>query len=308
MTDRAEGKRPRTLAGMMQALGGLFGYLGERGKAFIPRSDDVIISPYGKCGTTWLQQTFHSLRTRGDTDYDDISRVVPWIETSPGLGLDLDAEQKASPRGFKSHLNWDEVPKGGRYIVSFRDPNDAVLSFYKFFEGWFFEPGTVELDDFVLEFYLDRPPGASYWQHLASWWDQRERDDVLLLSYEGMQADPEGTVRRVARFCGIDLDDELLTTTLRHSSLSYMQENSHQFDDLLMRQMSERICRLPPGSDSAKVREGRVGSHKSALSARAREALARRWQDTIGRDYGFTDYASLQQAVESLHSDRTTEL
>ena len=57
---------------------------------FEPRATEVVISPFGKCGTTWLQQIVHTLRTRGDTDFDDISRVVPWIETSRTLGLDLD--------------------------------------------------------------------------------------------------------------------------------------------------------------------------------------------------------------------------
>ena len=54
------------------------------------RPTDVVVSPYGKCGTTWLQQTVHTLRTRGDEEFDDISRVVPWIETSTDLGIDLE--------------------------------------------------------------------------------------------------------------------------------------------------------------------------------------------------------------------------
>ena len=44
-------------------------------------------------------------------DFDDISRVVPWIETSPALGLDLNAEQRANPRAFKSHLEYEQLPK-----------------------------------------------------------------------------------------------------------------------------------------------------------------------------------------------------
>ena len=76
----------------------------QRALAFKPRPDDVIIAPYGKCGTTWLQQVFHGLRTRGDMDFDDISRIVPWIETAYDLGLDLEAPQRGEPRGFKSHL------------------------------------------------------------------------------------------------------------------------------------------------------------------------------------------------------------
>ena len=35
------------------------------GLAFESKPGDVVLSPYSKCGTTWLQQTVHSLRTRG---------------------------------------------------------------------------------------------------------------------------------------------------------------------------------------------------------------------------------------------------
>lgn len=41
------------------------------------RPGDIIIAPYSKCGTTWLQQIFHVLRTGGDDDYDDISLLSP---------------------------------------------------------------------------------------------------------------------------------------------------------------------------------------------------------------------------------------
>src|SRR5258708_2047810 len=82
------------------------------------------------------RQTFHTLRTRGDRDFDDISRVVPWIETAGACGIDLNAPQRAEPRGFKSHLDYDRTPKGARYVVSLRDPKDAMVSMYRFMEGW----------------------------------------------------------------------------------------------------------------------------------------------------------------------------
>src|SRR5262245_61701384 len=104
----------RRRASSLPELGGVFAKLfvdGEVGQgiaSYQPRPTDVVISPFAKCGTTWLQQTFHTLRTRaGDMDYDDISRVVPWIETSVALGIDINAEQRANPRGFKSHLHYE---------------------------------------------------------------------------------------------------------------------------------------------------------------------------------------------------------
>jgi hypothetical protein len=268
-----------------------------RGLAFQPRPTDVIIAPFGKCGTTWLQQIFHTLRTRGDTDYDDISAVVPWIETAAALGQDLDAKQKAEPRGFKSHLGWDRVPKGGRYIVSLRDPKDALVSMYRFMEGWFIEPGTIPLATFAREDYMQNSGGPYYWSHLVSWWGVRHDPAVLLLSYEQMQRDPAGTIRRVAGHCGITLDDALLALTLRHSSLDYMLANKHQFDDRLMRTLSERVCGLPPGSDSSKVRAGKVGSHRTELDAEISAEMDALWAEHVTATLGYGSYAELEAAL-----------
>src|SRR4051812_18074909 len=106
----------------------------KRGLAFQPQPTDVIISPYPKCGTTWLQQIVHGLRTRGDMNFEEITAVVPWLELAFTLGLDLEAPQPF-PRAYKSHLDWNDIPKGGRYIISIREPKDALISFYRFFEG-----------------------------------------------------------------------------------------------------------------------------------------------------------------------------
>ena len=45
-----------------------------------------------RTGTTWTQQIVHSLRTRGDQDYEDIGDVVPWLESC----LDLEQDPYAS--------------------------------------------------------------------------------------------------------------------------------------------------------------------------------------------------------------------
>jgi Sulfotransferase domain len=262
-----------------------------------PRSSDVVITPAGKCGTTWLQQTFHTLRTRGDMDFDDISRVVPWIETSRSLGLDLEAPQRAEPRGFKSHLAYERLPKGARYVVSLRDPKDALVSMYRFMEGWFLEPGAVTLAEYAETSLTPRPDGGGYWNHLISWWGQRENPDVLLLSYEQMTAAPEANVRRLAAFCGIALDDELLALTLERSSLGYMLAHKDRFDDAMMRRLSEARCGLPPGSDSAKVRKGGVGGHARELSAEVDAAMDALWAKVVAPKLGFETYAALEAAL-----------
>ena len=229
---------------------------------FTPADDDVIITPFSKSGTTWLQQIFHTLRTRGDMDFDDISEVVPWLEVSPAIGIDLNAPQRATPRGFKSHLPFDKIPKGARYINSIRHPNDVAWSLFKFTEGWFIEPGSVTIDEFVRKLFL---ANADYYKHLLSWWPHRDDENVLFLAYEHMIADLPGTIERVARFIDVELDVELLELTTQHASLQFMQAHKNRFDDALLRELSEREL-LPEGSDSAKVREGKIGAHRGEMS------------------------------------------
>ena len=63
----------------------------------------------------------------------------------------------------------------------------------QFFEGWFFEPGEVTIEQFVREFWLARGApsspmsNASYWDHLLSWWSKRFDDDTLFLFYEDLR-------------------------------------------------------------------------------------------------------------------------
>jgi hypothetical protein len=260
--------------------------------SYRPRPTDVIISPFGKCGTTWLQQAFHCLRTGGDMDFDDISRVVPWIETAGLLGIDLNAEQRGQPRGYKSHLTFAALPKGARYVVSVRDPGDSVVSMHKFMEGWFLEPGAVSTDLFA-SWWIERDLASNYWAHFLNWWEQRDNPDVLLLSYEHMIDDPAFAIRRLAKFCDLPLSDELLELTLERSSLAFMLKHKDKFDDLLMREASERLCGLPTGSDSAKVRKGGVGGYRSILSEEIIDALDRRWRAVITAETGLADYAAL---------------
>lgn len=162
------------------------------GLAFKPKPSDIIISPYAKCGTTWLQQIAHGLRTGGSMDFDEITAVTPWIEVADDVGWNLDAPQAAKPRLYKSRLSWHDVPKGGRYIYSIRHYDDAIVSFYRMLEGWYFEPGSISLESLVSwRWPRDKVDSQGYWYHLNSWWEQRHNKDVLLLCYEDMKTDLE---------------------------------------------------------------------------------------------------------------------
>ncbi|MDH5738582.1 MAG: sulfotransferase domain-containing protein [Gammaproteobacteria bacterium] len=264
-----------------------------RALAFKPNEDDVIISPWAKSGTTWTQQMVHCLRTRGDMDFEDISSAIPWIETSEALGIDLSAPQRGRPRAFKSHLPWHTVPKGARYIVSLRDPRDQVVSLYRFFEGWFFEPGSVDINEFVEDLVTTRTPENNYWVHLVSWWEQKDNPRVLLHCYEYMLANPRKTIERVAAFIGVQLDEALRDMTLEYTSMEFMLKHKHQFSDAPMRRLSEARCDLPADSDSAKVRQGQSGTHRQELSEETIRLLDETWQTEVAPKTGHRNYETL---------------
>ena len=68
------------------------------GLSFKPRPDDVFVVTSSKCGTTWMQQIIHQLRSGGDMSFDEIDDVVPFIEMAYNTEINLDAEQHYQPR------------------------------------------------------------------------------------------------------------------------------------------------------------------------------------------------------------------
>ena len=285
---------PKSLEEMRERQKGVFDMEEVKaGMALQLRPTDVVITPFAKSGTTWTQQIVHTLRTRGDMAFDDISRVVPWIETAVSSGIDLDAEQRANPRAFKSHLGWDVVPKGGRYINVVRDPADVVVSMFKFNEGWYWAPGAVELEEYALTEALSR---RAYYQHLKSWWPRRADPDVLFLCYETMLREPRETTRRIAEFIGITLDDELLELAVHNSTVEFMLEHKDRFDDLLMRKLATERMKVPFESDGAKVRSGKAGSG-AVLSKAVHAKLDEIWAEEITATLGFEDYPALVYAL-----------
>jgi hypothetical protein len=271
------------------------------GLKFKPQPNDIVISPYAKCGTTWLQQIAHGLRTSGGMDFDEINCVVPWIEVAYDVGYDLEAAQVANPRLYKSHASWHDIPKGCRYICSFRHPYDAIISFYRFFEGWFFEPDTIGLEDLThWRWPRDEVDCQGYWYHLISWWEQRHNQDVLLLCYEDMKADLAGTVQKVARFMGVELDDSLLEIVVRQASREFMLAHKHQFDEHRLHKIGGRRAGLPAPNDTSKVTPGDSNQARYQLSAALKRELDDIWQEQIRARFGFENYEELRQALRGL--------
>jgi len=250
-------------------------------------------------------------------DFDEISSVVPWIELAADQGQDLQAvqwntvaEAAGDVRLFKTHCWADHCPPFQRTIVVIRHPEDVLMSFYRFFEGWFFEPGTVSLDAFADEFWLARgvPPckmqNASYFVHLISWYKQRNNPGVMFVCFEDLKENLEHEVTRIARFLPTNArrydDPANIQTAVANSSFIFMKEHESQFDEHLSKLARNEACGLPKmaGMSQSKLKQGKVGAGKMELSQQLRDKIWQKWKEVVEPVTGCASYDELRQQLQ----------
>lgn len=266
------------------------------GLAYQPDPTDVFIVTPAKCGTTWMQQIVHGLRTRGSMDFDEITRVVPWLEMAKDMDIDIYQPQVANPRAFKTHQHLDNVPKGGKYIVVVRDPKDAMLSLYRFYEGWVMEKDSISIKDFALDFY--KKGRRRYWQHVNAMWNHRNDRGVLALCYENIQENLPLTIERVADFMEVKLDHELREIVIRQSDIGFMKEHNHKFDDHIVRQMRNAACGIPMDGTTSKVKNGRVGDSKEHVPDEVRAEFDAIWNEEVTARNGLRSYDDMRRELK----------
>ena len=264
---------------------------------------DVFITSWAKSGTTMTQQMFHQLRTGsagGDMDFDDISRVVPWDDTAYLLDFDMTAPQVASPRGFKSHREYERLPAGQRYVITLRDPKECYVSFYRFFNGWQLKRDAVAMEDFWPLFMGGGPGGCDYATHLLSWYARRHEADTLLMNYRWVVKNREAAMRRLAAFIGVELTPEGEALVLERTTREFMSAHEDKFDDAMVCEVLERKCGISADADSTKVQA--KGSSTDALPQVIAEQIDELWAERIAPVTGHPDFASLAAEVEGLAS------
>ena len=256
---------------------------------FKPRASDVIIATTPKSGTTMMQHLVHGLRTGGSVDFEEINCVVPHIEYSKSIGMDLDVEQVATPRVYKTHECYDFCPKGaGRYIVVIRHPLDICPSLYSFLNGWLFPSQSISPDTFIRLFMLNRKyrpddinDRPSFFYVIESWWKRRNDDNVLFLFYEDIIENLAETVRKIAHFIGCgEGDEKLLELVTKQASKEFMLEHVSKFDSHVFRRIRNKACGLPEdiGRENAKVRREGDGIRRRHLSPEIVKEIDLAWK------------------------------
>jgi len=245
---------------------------------FVPEDDDVFVVSYPKSGTTWLQYIVWLLvRQRPLASDERLTDCFPHLEE---VGADTVA-RLPRPRLIKTHLARDRMPLSAtaRYLVIVRNPFDTVVSFFHhtrgFVQHYDFADGTFA--NFFDCFIAGDVDFGDYFDHLASWVAEAARDNVLLVTYEGLSVDPGTEIRRIAGFLGAEASagvatDGALGRVIDETSLGSMRRDQ------------QRWSSARPEWAPAFVREGKVGRWQSLVTPSQARALLAKFDRRLGGD------------------------
>lgn len=245
------------------------------------RDGDIVISVPPKSGTTWTMNIVHQILTGGSDDFQDIYVEVPWIEflSHPGQSLQealdrVEAMPTDRRRAFKTHSAPPVVPfiqnkpgKHVKYIVVFRNPEEALVSFRPFMEQqtdewydlWQVPKAAMCRPDFPSFYYEvidEKGSQGRFFGFLAAWWPLRHEKNVLFLHFSDMKLDHEGTIRKIANFLGEQPTPEQWKAIFKHTSFDWMKQHEDRFE-------VRTLCDVPVLKSGAMVRQGLAGKAKS---------------------------------------------
>lgn len=210
------------------------------------RDGDIILATYAKSGTTWMQQILAQLIFNGQEGIE-LSKLSPWLDLRIMPPEALAALEDQTHRRFiKTHLPVDALvfsPKA-KYIYVGRDGRDMVWSLYNhhananahWYDALNNTPGRVgppiepPPDDVVTYFrdWLARDgyPLWPFWENVRSWWNIRHLPNVKLVHFNDLKRDLPGSIREIAAFLEIGIDEKIFPAIVEHCTFDYMKRNA----------------------------------------------------------------------------------
>ena len=245
------------------------------------RRGDIVVSTRSKSGTTWVQMICLLLVFGKPELPGRLGQLSPWldwlVEPAPDVVARLAAQTHR--RVIKTHTPLDGVPLDARatYIVVGRHPLDVAVSLYHHSDNIDRRcmaeltgrpererPPRPPLHQWLVQFvdwqgdarrWLDTLPGAML--HLSDAWARRHDSNVVLVHYDDLVADLDGSMRRLAGLLGCAVDEGRWPALVQAATFASMRADAGAPDAGL------GVLKDP----AAFFRRGRSGEGRAVLSA-----------------------------------------
>jgi hypothetical protein len=246
----------------------------QSARAYVPRADDIFVSTYPKCGTTWVQYIIYLLANgaRALPPEQSLGEFFPHLEE---VGRDA-IEALVEPRLIKTHLPCAMVPisADAKYVYVARNPFDCAVSFYHHTRGFVqhYDFADGSFDAFFECFLAGEVDFGDYFDNLLPWHALHDSENVLFLTYENLREDPAAGIAAIARFmagraAALVEDSDRLTGIVEESSFGRMRRDQRRWS-------SQRPADMPQF-----VRKGIVGDWRSSFSAEQARRLAAKFDE-----------------------------
>ena len=203
--------------------------------------------------------------------------------------MDDRAALEASPTGLrviKTHLEFDKVPYNNhaRYICILRDPKDAFVSSYHFIREVFFGPLMPAVAVWQ-RLYCSDGFFFDWAEHAHTYWQHRDKPNLLILTDEQMKADAPASIARIAQFMSVATTPEELATVAAKSSFVYMKGIGNKFSPAAMTPLAQR--------ERTMIRRGAAGGSDKLLSSAQQQAIDDRMRQRLaelGSDFPYDEF------------------
>ena len=272
------------------------------------RQDDVYVLGFPRTGTNWTQELVWLLQN--DCKFEE-AKAVPLDRRFPFLEFNIHfdfavkecnqfttyftiqgdylkaLEEMPSPRLIKSHFHFcllpDDLLEKSKVVICLRNPKDTVVSFYYHQKLMKISGYTGDFPAFFDLFMDNLIIYTPYFEYIKEMWQQRKHPNVCLLFFEDMKKDLASSVKKVARFLGKNVSEEMVEAVVDHLSFKQMRNNP------AVNKEERRKLGLLTGEGSL-LRKGEIGDWKNhftdEMNKRMDEAIEKHFKP-IGLEFQY---------------------
>jgi aryl sulfotransferase len=264
----------------------------RRWQRFTHRPGDIFVCTPPKCGTTWTQTIVASLLWPEGPAPGPVMTVAPWLDAQfyPIDELLARLEAQTHRRSIKTHTPADGIPifDDARYVFVARDGRDAFMSLCHHYEVFKSDvrqalneraaaDGVPPMPDWTGDihgFFQRWLEDAALLHHVATFWERRERSNLLFVHFSDLKRDLAGEMRRIAGFLELDVAEARWPAVVERCTFESMRARGDEIGTFAIFE----------GGAKSFLFQGTSGRWRDVLSDAELEAYAKRVDEVLPPD------------------------